>query len=131
VLRSTPGKEPYGCWRGLREGSGEVVRVIGSCRVARWLEANETHHPGFEGQYELFISFQPTLLDHFANSGFVSLEGQTKILGFAKSQVEKSRKRDPNHWIQATGESLDQNLYMVSCIGGLGVERVYFRLQKS
>jgi hypothetical protein len=80
VLRSTPRKEPYGWWRGLHEGSVEVVRVIGSCRVARWLEASETHHPGFKGQYESLISFQPTSLDHFANSGFVSLEGQTKFL---------------------------------------------------
>jgi hypothetical protein len=71
--------------RGLREGSVEVVRVVGSCRVARWLEAKETHYPRFEGQYQLLISFQPLSLDHFVNLGFVSLEGQTKFLVSAKS----------------------------------------------
>jgi hypothetical protein len=62
--------------RGLREGSVEVARVIVSYRVARWLEAGETHHPGFEGQYEPLISFQPTSSDHFVNLRFVSLEGR-------------------------------------------------------
>jgi len=101
VLRSTPGKEPYGCWRGLREGSGEVVRVIGSCRVARWLEADETHHPGFEGQYESLISFQPTLLDHFVNSGFMILEAKPnswfrEVPSF-KEKGRRSKPLDPNH----------------------------------
>jgi hypothetical protein len=49
--------------RGLREGSVETMRVIGSYRVARWLEVSETHNPRFGGQYEPLISFQPMSLD--------------------------------------------------------------------
>jgi hypothetical protein len=41
----------------------------------------------------------------------------------------RSREGDPDHWIQATGEPLDQNLCGVSRIGGSGVERISFRLQ--
>jgi hypothetical protein len=48
-----------------------------------------------------------------------------------KSRVARSREGDPDHWIQAMGEPLDQNLHVVSHIGGSGVERVSFRLQKS
>jgi hypothetical protein len=87
--------------RGLREGSVEIVRVIGSCRVARWLEAGETHHPGFEGQYESLISFQPMSLDHFANSGFVSLEGRPnswfREVPSCEEQGRRSRPLDPSH----------------------------------
>jgi hypothetical protein len=49
---------------------------------------------------------------------------------FKDSRYAKSRK-DPDHWIQATGEPLDQNLHVVSHIGGSKVERISFRLQKS
>jgi hypothetical protein len=87
--------------RGLHEGSVEVARVIGSCRVARWLEVGETHHPGFEGQYESLISFQPTSLDHFTNSGFVSLEGRPnswfhEVLSCAE-QGRRSKPLDPSN----------------------------------
>jgi hypothetical protein len=65
------------------------------------------------------------------NSGFVSLEGRPNSWFFVKSRVARSREGDPDHWIQATGEPLDQNLRGVSRIGGSGVERISFRLQKS
>jgi hypothetical protein len=45
------------------------------------------------------------------------------------SQVARRREANPNHWIQAMGESLDQNLHKVSRIGGLGVERISFQLR--
>jgi hypothetical protein len=41
----------------------------------------------------------------------------------------RRREGDPDHWIQATGEPLDQNLHMVTHIGGAGFERIYFRLR--
>jgi hypothetical protein len=96
----------------------------------RWLEVEETHHPGFDGQYESLISFQPMSLDHFTNLGFMSLEGQTKFLVSTKSRVTRSREGDPDHWIQAIGEPLDQNLHVVSRIRGSRFERVSFLLQK-
>jgi hypothetical protein len=43
-----------------------------------------------------------------------------------KSQVARSMEGDPNHWIQATGEPLDQNLHVVSCIGGSGLKEFLF-----
>jgi hypothetical protein len=49
--------------RGLRERSVKTTRVFGSCNIVRCLEADETHCPGFIGQYELLISFQPMSLD--------------------------------------------------------------------
>jgi hypothetical protein len=61
----------------------------------------------------------------------MSLEGQTKSFGFAKSRVARSRGGDPDHWIQAVGEPLDQNLHGVSRIVGSGVVVISFRLQKS
>jgi hypothetical protein len=87
--------------RGLHEGSVKVAIVVGYCRVIRWLEASETHHPRFEGQYEPLISFQPTSLHHFVNSGFVSLEGRPnswfrKVLSCAE-QGRRSRPLDPSH----------------------------------
>jgi hypothetical protein len=50
----------------------EVVGAIGCCRVARWLEASETHHLRIQDQHEP--------LDHIANSGFVSLEARPKFM---------------------------------------------------
>jgi hypothetical protein len=83
--------------RGLHEGSAEVARIVGTCIVVRWLKTDETHHPGSEGKYESLISFQPTSLDHFANSGFVSFGGQTKFLIFVKFQVARSREGYLDH----------------------------------
>jgi hypothetical protein len=54
--------------------TSEIVRTVGFAEVARWLEARETHHPGVEGQHEPWIMTYPTSLDHFMNSGFMSLE---------------------------------------------------------
>jgi hypothetical protein len=54
------------------------------------------------------------------------LETEDQTLGFTKSQVARSRGGDPDHWIQATGEPLDQNLRMVSHIGGLGLKEFIF-----
>jgi hypothetical protein len=81
--------------RGLHEGSDEVARVVRSCRVARWLEVDETHHLRIQDQREPLIMFCIS------------------------------------RWIQAVVEPLDQNLCVVSCIGGSGVERDSFQLQKS
>jgi hypothetical protein len=86
---------------GLHEGSGEVVGVVGSFRVARWLEASETHHPGCEDRYESLISFQPTLLDHFTNSGFMRLEARPNSLFAQSSEFEEQGRRSrplaPSH----------------------------------
>jgi hypothetical protein len=38
--------------RGLREGSAEGTRIMGSCIIVRWLKTDETHHPGSEGKYD-------------------------------------------------------------------------------
>jgi hypothetical protein len=115
--------------RGLCEGT-EVARVIGSCRVARWLEAGETHHPGFEGQYESLISFQPTSLDHFTNSGFVSLEGRPnswfREVPSCEEQGRRSRPLDPSH-----GRTVGSEPSCGIAYRGFGVERISFRLQKS
>jgi hypothetical protein len=43
-----------------------------------------------------------------------------------KSQVARSREGDPDHWIQATGEPLDQNLHVVSRIRGSGLKEFLF-----
>jgi hypothetical protein len=62
----------------------------------------------------------------FAYSRLEGVNGK----GFKDSRYARSRK-DPDRWIQATGEPLDQNLRVVSRIGGSKVERISFRLQKS
>jgi len=60
---------------------------------------------------------------------YSQLEGVNEQ-GFKDSRYAISRK-DPNRWIQAMGEPLDQNLHVVLRIGGSKVERISFRLQKS
>jgi hypothetical protein len=54
----------------------KIVRAIGSCIVARWLEVSEPINRGFEGQYKSLISSQPKSLDHFVNSGFMNSKGR-------------------------------------------------------
>jgi hypothetical protein len=94
------------------------VRVIRSCRVARWLETGEIHHPGSEGQYEPLISFQPTSLDHFANSGFLSLENLVfhDVLSCEEQGKEIQTigsKSQENRWIRTFAG------YRVSVVRGL------------
>jgi hypothetical protein len=90
----------------------KVARVIGSCRVARWLEASETHHPGFEGQYESLISFQPTSLDHFANFGVREFGGQTKFLVSRSPELRGAGKE-----IQTIGSKPWENRWIRTFMG--------------
>jgi hypothetical protein len=59
---------------------------------------------------------------HFSYS---RLKGVNDGQGFKDSRYVRSR-RDPNRWIQAMGELLDQNLRVVSRIGGSKVEIIPF-----
>jgi hypothetical protein len=43
----------------------------------------------------------------------------------------RSKEGDPDHWIQAMGEPLDQNLHVVSRIGGLGLKEFLFDCRSS
>jgi len=51
----------------------------------------------------------------------MSLESQTKSFGFAKSSVARSKGGDPDRWIQATREPLDQKFrsYCLSSVQNL------------
>jgi hypothetical protein len=101
--------------------SCEDRRIQRSCRVDKgW--TNPLHW--CQGSMKTIDHGQFGPPDHFANSGFVSLEVEDQTLGVAKSRVVRSGGRDPDHWIQAMGEPSDLNLRGVSHIVSSRIDQI-------
>jgi hypothetical protein len=71
----------------------EITTIVELKVVAIWIEDGETHHLGVKGQHESLITAYPMLLDHFVNSGFVSLEDRKNSWSLQVPSREVQEKR--------------------------------------